>query len=109
MRECQDQEADDYPWLEQVSRSTVGPVADRTRRLSFCEDAVIPGATVRVSVYRWTSRQQAYRYLRASRLLVEHTDGQPKAGGALVGITRTLDHQENEGRPFVTVSFSTPR
>lgn len=109
MRECQDQEADDYPWLEQVSQSTVGAVADRTRRLSFCDDAVLPGATVRVSVYRWTSRQQAYRHLRASQLLVERDGGEPRAGGAVVGVSRALDHLENDGRPFVTVSFSTPR
>src|SRR5688500_6720505 len=72
MSECMDQEAKDYPPLEKVAQEVIGSVADQIHRGSLCEEAVEPGAHVRVSVYDWTARKSARAFLREAGIAVPH-------------------------------------
>jgi len=112
--ECVNQEAVDYPHLEQVAQEVVGTLSDRVRRYSFCEDAGIPGAAVRVSVYDWSNRTQARDFLSNLPLAEPYSanpdsDDRFLAHGVVIQYIKTVDHLENDGRSYVTVVFSAPR
>ena len=109
MSECMDQEAKDYPYLEQVAQEVMGSVGDQIRRGSLCEDAVEPGASVHVSVYDWTARKDARAYLREAGIAVPDGESALTSQGVRVNYATSVDHQENDGQRHVTVSFSLPR
>lgn len=109
MSECLDQEAKDYPHLELVAQEVMGSVGDQTRRGSSCEDAVEPGAYVRVSVYDWTARKDARAYLREAGIAVPHGESELTSQGVRINYATSVDHLENDGQRYVMVSFSVPR
>jgi hypothetical protein len=105
MSECLDQEAKGYPHLEQVAQEIMGSVGEQIRRGSFCEDAVLPGAFVRVPVYDWTTRKEAQQYFREApgvSVLGEHLFASQG-----VGITywTSVDDLQNGGERYVKVTF----
>ena len=109
MSECMDQEAKDYPHLEQVAQEVMGSVGDQTRRGSLCEEAVDPGAYVRVSVYDWTARKDARAYLREAGITVPNGEPVITSQGVRISYSSGIQEQENDGKRYVTVSFSVPR
>ena len=106
MSECLDQEAKDYPRLEQVANELMGSVGEQIRRVSFCEDAVEPGASVRVSVYDWTTRTEARRYLRNAGIAVPHGESALTYQGVHIQHVKSVDHLQNSGAPYVEVWFT---
>ncbi|MGB3762490.1 MAG: hypothetical protein WA966_04645 [Ornithinimicrobium sp.] len=107
MSECRAIEAKQYPQLEQTAAEVAGPMGDLVSRVGSCDDTGEPGATVRVSVYEWTARQEARAFLRQHDLaLVE--DRAVMAGGTRVGYVSVVDYLENDGEQFVELSFSVP-
>jgi hypothetical protein len=112
--DCDAQEADDYPHLEKVAREVAGEVGDRFSRYSFCEDAGIPGAAVRVSVYEWSNRPEAREFLSNLPVADPHSDDPDSddtfmVRGVEIQYIKTVDYLENDGRSFVTLSFNAPR
>lgn len=105
MSECLDQEAKDYPRLEQVAQEVMGPVGDQTRRGGLCEDAGDPVAHVSVAVYDWTSRKDARAFLREAGAV---PDGEfaLTSQGVRINYHPGSHEQENDGQRFVTVYFS---
>lgn len=109
--DCDSQESEDYPHLEQVAQEVTGNLADRTRSYSSCEDSGLPGAAVQVSVYEWRKHSEAHDFLSKAPG-VEPRGGDTDAfyvDGVLVHSTVVVDHLENDGKRFVMLTFQEPR